>query len=647
MKKLYIACMAAMALCTTSCMDFFPKTALSEDQVWISAENFQLYANQFYGWLPGMTTKNSTGDFDDSYYSDLLVDNSDDKYFSGLNSLETSSSNYSTPYTRIYDASLLLDNAEGYGDQESIATPMGEALLFRAIEYYNLVRVYGDVILVTTAIDTDSPENSAERNDRTEVIDQAISDLWKAYDLLPESTTTAGKATKYSALAWLSRIALFEGSWQKYHKLDGTGATQPDNTANTTKSSEYFTDCVKASKLLIDNGGFELFYSDELIVSALEHVAATEEYRKLSGFTYDEVNTNTSYAMMFVLEDDIQCNAAGLTNAADNKEFIWSYRYRYGDSNYLYLNVHNHANLALLTRKAAMMYLCSDGLPPYDKDGNACSEVFIPHDTDFKGIYDEHKNRDTRMNDTFVCEQEPYWYYGSARTTWTDDEYTIDATKTSYMRTDNVYDGGYKTGYAFNKFYTERQYITRGLSADNPIIRYAEVLLNYAEATYELTNSITDTELDYSLNKVRLRVNGKDTTVGGINMPALSNSLVNSNNLSMREEIRRERNVELIMECLHLQDLRRWGTAKEVFNQPVLGAKITDTDWEEFNWVISDSYGGKYSGENLFSHDDSGCVVVKCSANGDLNWTDRNYLKPIPINQIQLNPNLGQNPGWE
>ena len=90
-------------------------------------------------------------------------------------------------------------------------------------------------------------------------------------------------------------------------------------------------------------------------------------------------------------------------------------------------------------------------------------------------------------------------------------------------------------------------------SMDFPIIRYAEVLLNFAEAIYELNDKISDSDLDKSLNLVRLRVNPT--------MPKLSNSFVTSNGLSMREEIRRERTVELYLEGFRIDDLKRWKTA--------------------------------------------------------------------------------------
>ena len=151
----------------------------------------------------------------------------------------------------------------------------------------------------------------------------------------------------------------------------------------------------------------------------------------------------------------------------------------------------------------------------------------------------------------------------------------------------------------------------------------AEVLLNYAEATYELSGSISDADLDMSLNLVRLRVNP--------DMPKLSNSLINNNGLSMREEIRRERTVELYNEGFRIDDLKRWKTAEVEMPKDILGIQWTGEFQTE--WPNAASY----------QKDKDGCLIIETGRT----WSSKNYLYPLPSDQLQLNPNLGQNPGWE
>lgn len=96
------------------------------------------------------------------------------------------------------------------------------------------------------------------------------------------------------------------------------------------------------------------------------------------------------------------------------------------------------------------------------------------------------------------------------------------------------------SGYNNQKWATERAVNTNYEGYDYPIIRYAEVLLNYAEAVFERDETISDEDLNISLNLVRNRINTQ--------MPKLTNSFAQTYGLDMRTEIRRERTVELFNE---------------------------------------------------------------------------------------------------
>ena len=149
---------------------------------------------------------------------------------------------------------------------------------------------------------------------------------------------------------------------------------------------------------------------------------------------------------------------------------------------------------------------------------------------------------------------------------------------------------------------------------DFPVIRYAEVLLNFAEATYELNNAITDAELDKSLNVVRARINP--------NMTKLSNALVDNNGLSMREEIRAERTVELAFEGFRIDDLKRWYTASTEMPQDMLGVKWQATTWESA-WTDQ---------SNQLNAD--GCIIMFSNRQ----WGEKNYLYPLPATRRSSTP---------
>ncbi|MBM6992929.1 MAG: RagB/SusD family nutrient uptake outer membrane protein [Prevotella sp.] len=583
---LYGRVWAGLLLCSlsfSSCMDLEPKDSLGDNIVWSDADNFQLFANQFYAWTRDLQSstdyQNGLSDgVHSDYRSDLCCAASINVYSQGTNSIPASDGNFTTLYKRIYYTNLLLSNAKNFGDQSAIATPKGEALWFRAYLHFELVQIYGDCQLLTQPLDIDAEELYGTRNDRTEVIDQCVADLQEAAELLPDQPSEEGRLCKDAARALLSRIALYEGTWQKFHEGDGS---------NTSKSTEYLTVARDAAKAVMDNGRYSLFYNNALTTTTSNQTVG---------------NIEQSYRYMFILEDAAQCNPANLYKAA-NTEYILAHRHR--DTDRLGINL-THAmsgNACYVTSKMATMYLCQDGLPisksPLYQGNSTATSEFL--------------NRDARMDNTMLFNGEINWDNdGKWRTTWTDaDE--------SSSKTANVRSG---SGYQTQKWAVEREVDDYYESVDYPVIRYAEVLLNYAEAVYELSDAISDSDLDLSLNLVRLRANPK--------MTKLSNSLVTSNSLSMREEIRRERTVELFLEGFRIDDLKRWKTAEEEMPEDLLGVQYTNT-WFATNW--------SNPGRSISS---SGRLIMYSSRS----WAEKNYLYPLPSDQLQLNPNLTQNPGW-
>lgn len=154
-------------------------------------------------------------------------------------------------------------------------------------------------------------------------------------------------------------------------------------------------------------------------------------------------------------------------------------------------------------------------------------------------------------------------------------------------------------------------------------IRYAEILLIYAEASFELgaTGGTLDSDLNKSINLLRDRVG----------MPHLTSVFVTDNGLDMKTEIRRERQVELGNESRRYDDLIRWRTAVEELNADIIGAPVS---------TFSSYTGAKITIDGI------DFVLVE-SASGR-NFAQKNYLFPLPIVEWQLNENLlPNNPGWD
>lgn len=563
-----ILSIAAAALFASACMDLSPKAQLSDTQVWSQATNFSLFANQFYGWTRDFQGSDYMCSWTDGVHSDtrsdLVATPNLNVYSAGSNSIPSTDGNYGTLYKRIYYTNLLLKNAEEFEPKADIAIPMGEAYFFRAYFYFELVQIFGDVIYTDTPLDMDSEKLYGKRDDRLEVIRHCVDDLKKAVELLPDMPTEDGRVAKGAANAFLSRVALYEGSWQKFHNN------------NASAANELFAAAAAAAKAVIDSKAYSLFYSDAL-------------------------GGKDSYRYLFILENT-DCNPAKLTKA-DNKEYIFSHRHDEATKKIGTNITHGAQNSGVyVTRKLADLYRCQDGLPIAKS----------PKFQGYTGQNTEFADRDNRMNATLLRHGQKYWNNdGKWRTTWTaaDEENALTCDRRS------------QSGYINNKWATERKVDDTNEGYDYPVIRYAEVLLNYAEAVYEQGESISDADLDLSLNVVRQRSNP--------DMVKLSNSLVSANGLSMRDEIRAERTVELALEGFRVDDLKRWKTAETEMPQDLRG--IPMTGWFATNWT-----------NQTRPLDADGCIILY---DGRV-WAEKNYLYPIPSDELQLNPELGQNKGW-
>jgi hypothetical protein len=571
MKKniLTLIAVASLSFSISSCLDLAPQDQLADGNLWTEASDFKYLANNFYGW-----TRDMSGIFNDEPHADIRSDlmlpkDATNSFSHGNNTIPTTDANYTNAYSRIRRCNLLLQNAAGYNNAESIDQYVGEAHFFRAYFHFELVQLYGDVIIDRKVIDIGSSELTAKRDDRGSVIDFCIEDLNAAIALLPDAEPERGRINKWAAYAFLSRVALYEGTWQKFR-------------GNEARGKELLDIAAKAAKAVIDSSVYQLFKPEALGIYA--------------------------YKYLFTLED-AQCTPVASINKSSNKEYIF-YRRHDNDLSRANINITAGAvaNAYHINRKFVNMYLCNDGLP-IDK-----SPLFEGYAT----TTSEFAHRDNRMYNCFLQDGEKYWKnnQGANRIDWKG----MEGEDAANAQTCVVIIG---TGYQNRKWGTERRVNDYYEGYDFPIIRYAEVLLNYAEAVYERDGTISDNDLDYSLNLVRGRVNP--------DMPKLSNNFVNSNGLNMQTEIRRERTIELYFEGFRIDDLKRWKTAETEMPQPVVGIRWTGTEFASI-WAM----------EVNTPKDADGCIIREDGRT----WTEKNYLLPLPSDQLQLNPNLGQNPGW-
>ena len=204
---------------------------------------------------------------------------------------------------------------------------------------------------------------------------------------------------------------------------------------------------------------------------------------------------------------------------------------------------------------------------------------------------------------------------------------------------------------------------------DLPVYRYAEVLLNYAEAKAEL-GTLTQTDLDNSINLIRHRVGMPDLKMSEANAnpdrylsdAATGYPNVTGSNKGVILEIRRERTIELDQEGFRFDDLVRWKAGacinQDIYGMYFPGAGEYDLSGDGKPDVILYAKGtAKPSADSgvlvyeigkdiLLTGSNSGYVYYhKNIARTPFN-EERDYLYPIPINERSLNPNLTQNLGW-
>ena len=273
--------------------------------------------------------------------------------------------------------------------------------------------------------------------------------------------------------------------------------------------------------------------------------------------------------------------------------------------------VHNNSrgleNAVSVTRQTIDQILYADGLP---REKTALKVEETMHN-------DVFLNRDPRM----------------AMTLYQKDEV---AYKAGYMPFGNQHGNGYgiKKGFMLDEWNTVNKE-----TVDKMIIRYAEILISYAEALYEYNGQISDAQLDATINKVRARA-GFDVR--------LTNDFVAANGLNMLDEIRRERLVEFIDENLRYNDIIRWKIAEKVLPQTMLGLKYNEADKLS---TPRENLEGRLTGpDGMFNGkkvaDQEGIYVIEESGNRNFD-VGKDYYYPIPTYEIATSEgNVKQNPGW-
>lgn len=583
-----------LTACSSDFLDKYPLDKLTEETAFITNENFKTYAWGLYEYFDGFPTDGGytpaclAREFDsDNIIQARLGYESDYAYQKKV--IPATSSKWDFSYIR--RVNILLHNI----DKSSMSDKDKEhwrsvGYFFRALRYFDLVKDYGDVPWIDKVLSDNDTILFSQRTPRAIVTSNMLSDLKYAEQHIKSNGDGANTINKNVVRALISRFGLFEGTWRKYHGLPG--------------GDVYLQACVEASIPLLED-----FPS---IMSSYDDVYNSEELVGQPGI---------------ILARQYATSQATHSITRVIRSSSW-----YAD----------------VTKDAVDSYLCTDGRP-------ISTSAVYEGDRD---VYAQFRNRDRRLYFTVTP---PYKVVitGPAGTSFTWD-YTNSPKDREYIDlmarlspatgkrlpvsnyvgyTVNMmphfrnYPNGQgflvtELGFYYWKYYNRHVDNMSLLSStiDFPVFRIEEVMLNYAEASFEL-GTFNQSIADATINKLRIRAN-----VGGMRISDINASFDLNRDPTVDPvlwEIRRERRVELLGDGFRFSDLKRWKKG-EYFNKQPLGV-----------WIKNSDFGNKIK---IYGGGNEGYVEFFALPKG---WLEKYYLEPLPTREIALNPKLSQNPGWE
>jgi len=564
-----IALIIVFSACDEDFLDRTPLDQVGATDFFTSPADLKTYVNQFYTSSKFPIFREHGGDYgtDNAFYIDVS------QYLDGTRTLDDAAY---ISFGDVRAVNYFFDNykrVEEKATLEEYQQYLGEAHFFRALIYFSLLQRYGDIQWYTTTLGTESPELIEPRTPRNIVADNIITDLDAAASYLSEEKTDgSSRINKWMALLIQSRVALYEGTWEKYHNGTPFGVSNAD-------PNKYFNKAVEATTAIMNSGLYDI-YSTGKPSSDYHDLFILRDY------------SSTNEVMFWRKFDNILGKGEGAFRNQPNHQGEWPYDYSF-------------------TKELADAYLCTDG------DPISVSPLFQGHDS----LLIEMKNRDPRFHQTFAAPDISWFIFEDGSTfTWGELVYDLLNTSAQYNCP-----AGYanRKGYNPLKIYHVPQYEeTPGI-----IYRYAEVLLNYAEAKAEM-GSISQSDIDKSIKLLRDRVGMPNLILANIvtdskwDFPTLSPTI---------NEIRRERRVELSSENLRGFDLYRWAAMDELIVGKRPKGFLASQILVNPNPIDENGFLDPYQ--------------LKLPSGYGFN-VNRDYLRAIPKDQLLLNENLKQNPGW-
>ncbi|MDH7461905.1 RagB/SusD family nutrient uptake outer membrane protein [Chitinophagaceae bacterium 26-R-25] len=582
-----------------SCNKFLDRTPL--DQVstptyWQTPQELDAYIINLYTWLPGQigTDAGSMGSYSDDQVSDNMVQASGyNKYMNGENSV-TPASGGSWSWTAIRQINTFFDNYKKCtAPFSSYQQTYGEACFLKATAYHNLVRALGDVPWYTHVLDmTDSAQLYKARDPRPMVVDSILALVDSSIKYLsPRASTGVNRINKETALIFKSRIALFEGTWAKYH----SGYPEASGV-DANKMLQKVIDAFNQFKT--DCGGFagKLYKAD----------GPLQSYHNLFGkFDYSgvpEVTLSRNYSNAF------------FPNSCQTGYVLWEYGYggctwsldmarsylkRDGTS----VDIMDTVNVATATGAAWLTQMANLLDPRFSQS------IFVPGDYMYDNTPPTYKD----------------WVYKEPRM-------NMDPTRQSRSSITGMAPKKGHNPSSIMKNYTDP-------CVASTCFRIPELMLNYVEAFVELNGALPD--LSDNIDLLRDRV-GMPPLTG--HLPDVTTGFWPNYGYpvsTLLAIVRQERRVELGGEGFRTNDWKRWRAHALFDGSRPKGFRYSSTDALRSTILKRDAQG--------YMDPYAPTGPIPFTANGGVYHfnAQRDYLNPLPLDQLTKNKKLTQNPGWD
>lgn len=604
----YLLPVIALGFVSTGCnMDEEPKAAASVDMVFSSEKGIDTYAMSFYQALTARTS---------AHNQDGTSDYGSKNSVGGMEvGAYTVNSSTSWSWTQLRNINFFLENNTNEAVEERVRNNYnGQARMWRAYFYIDKLIQYGEVPWIDKVFNSpEDPDLYNGRDTRDVIIGHIIDDL----DYATKNITVTGQTDNanyinvWTAYLLKSRICLFEGTWRKYHANDELDFAR--SGCSEYSSSQLLQLAADAAKYVMDNGPYSIY----------------------EGKAYE--NGRGSYRELFI------------SDAAVKEEVMLGIQCDVtlgkGEANWWY-NSSTYGPHLSMSRKFAKTYLNIDGTPYNEFNGDGTYKDFVTETT----------GRDLRLNQTIR-----------------GYDYTRKNAQGAYVPTAVNFTGHTMSGYQFTKYVMDDISYDDAATNDNdiPYMRYAEILLNYAEAKAEL-GTMTDDDWANTIGVLRRRagITGGTAMTGTLTTkPTQAEPYIASYYPGVTDpvilEVRRDRAIELCLEGFRIKDLKRWAQIDLYVDDPWEGVFIPalnvpldmngdgvddvcfyDGDEAPNGLASIGLYVGTNKNNKVNVVPVNGGYLLKNNSGSTRAWPARQYLYPIPEVVRQLNPNLTQNPGW-